>query len=223
MEIRGNRIISEEALGQDIDFISMQGQMLGIELTTKQLKDLQETGRTLKVVNEVPEKAFDISKTEDKSEDILNSLMNNINKPIVEKETYVKPIVNDIFDFDESANEETIGEYLSYLFADDWNISKVQVRRGIAIEETKLVFLANGKCKMDKRTVSGTRIEFLRTITDSIRPAVSGADNRVYDDVLVRETKTSKLVRFTCDDITFTYELKQRTMLAQEREQAMWR
>lgn len=232
MEIRGNKIISTEALGQDMEFITLQGQLLGIELTPKQLEELQKTGKTFKTSSsgDIVEEKIDITRTEDTIEELMGSLIgaSDIKDLIKEatpssKETKESTNPDDLFEFDETKNEETIGEYLSYLFSENWNIFRIQVKRGISIEESKLIFLQNGKCRMERKTISGLPINFLISIAQEVRPTRTGADARVYDSVITKNVKTSKMVRFFCGDITFTYELKEKRVLAQEREVAMWR
>ena len=116
---------------------------------------------------------------------------------------------------------------MSYLFSDSWNIYKAQARRGIAVEETELEFLNNGKCKMNKRTVSGPTISYLRIIVNEIKPTITGMDGKVYSSVITREEKNIRMVRFIIKEetgeVTITYYLKQRETLAKERESAMWR
>lgn len=220
MEKLGNKIICEA--GMELEMILNNLAMIGIyEPTDEMLNDLMIKGEYILEV-----------KKDESSQNFLKEALN----PEVKKEQSKKDessqedvVVeeNDFFDFEEEENNETIGEYMSYVFVDGWNISKAQVRRGIAVEETALEFLSNGKCKMSKRTVSGPTINYLRGIASEIRPNVTGMDGKIYSTVITKEEKGVKIIRFTVaeetGDVMITYFLKQRETLAKERELAMWR
>lgn len=211
MERIGNKIVGTK--GMELELALNGLALLGIyEPTDKMIQDIMETGEHIVDEPSTPnymERAMDFQA-----------------KPEVKTET--KAVAeDDFFDFEEDDNTETIGEYMSYVFTDDWNISKAQVRRGIAVEETALQFLSNGKCKMNKRTVSGPAISYLKMITSEIRPTVTGMDGKTYSSVITKEEGEVKIVRFTVmestGDVTITYFLKKRNTLARERELAMWR
>lgn len=213
MERIGNKIVGTK--GMELEMVLNGLALLGIyEPTDKMIQDIMETGEHIVDEPSTPnymERAMDFQA-----------------KPEVKTETKAVAVAEDnFFDFEEDSNDETIGEYMSYIFTDDWNISKAQVRRGIAVEETALEFLPNGKCKMVKRTVSGPAINYLKGIASEIRPTVTGMDGKVYSTVITKEEGETKIIRFTVmestGDVTITYFLKKRNTLARERELAMWR
>lgn len=212
MEIKGNKITC--IAGMDEILVRSQLDMNGIfDATDEQVQELILKGETSLKKSNV-------------EEDMFSSFLKGQDTK-VETESKKESVSPHFFDFEEDSNDETIGEYMSYIFTDDWNISKAQVRRGIAVEETALEFLSNGKCKMNKRTVSGPAINYLKGIASEIRPTVTGMDGKVYSTVITKEEGETKIIRFTVmestGDVTITYFLKKRNTLARERELAMWR
>ncbi|WP_330112490.1 hypothetical protein VSU16_14985 (plasmid) [Cetobacterium somerae] len=210
MERIGNKIIGTK--GTELEIVLSGLAMLGIyDPSDDMVKALMEDGEYEEV-----NKKEELEKIA--TDSFKNTRVDDIREVITD---------DNFFDFEEETNNETIGEYMSYLFSDSWNIYKAQVRRGIAVEETELEFLNNGKCKMNKRTVSGPTISYLRIIANEIKPTITGMDGKVYSSVITREEKNIKMVRFIIKEetgeVTITYYLKQRETLAKERESAMWR
>lgn len=212
MEKIGNRIVG--TAGMDLEIVLSGLSMLGIyDPSDDMIESLIQKGEYIEEEKEKEEFLEKIA-----TDSFKNTRIDDIREVITD---------DNFFDFEEETNNETIGEYMSYLFSDSWNIYKAQVRRGIAIEETELEFLNNGKCKMNKRTLSGPTINYLRIISNEIKPTITGMDGKVYSSVITKDEKNIKMIRFIIKEetgeVTITYNLKQRETLAKERETAMWR
>ena len=212
MERIGNRIVG--TAGMELEIVLSGLSMLGIyDPSDDMIESLIQKGEYIE--------------EEKEKEEFLEKIATDSFKNI--RTDDIREVISDdnFFDFEEETNNETIGEYMSYLFSDSWNIYKAQVRRGIAIEETELEFLNNGKCKMNKRTLSGPTINYLRMISNEIKPTITGMDGKVYSSVITKDEKNIKMIRFIIKEetgeVTITYNLKQRETLAKERETAMWR
>lgn len=212
MERIGNRIVG--TAGMELEIVLSGLSMLGIyDPSDDMIESLIQKGEYIEEEKEKEEFLEKIA-----TDSFRNTRIDDIREVITD---------DNFFDFEEETNNETIGEYMSYLFSDSWNIYKAQVRRGIAIEETELEFLNNGKCKMNKRTLSGPTINYLRMISNEIKPTITGMDGKVYSSVITKDEKNIKMIRFIIKEetgeVTITYNLKQRETLAKERETAMWR
>ena len=161
MERIGNRIVG--TAGMELEIVLSGLSMLGIyDPSDDMIESLIQKGEYIE--------------EEKEKEEFLEKIATDSFKNI--RTDDIREVISDdnFFDFEEETNNETIGEYMSYLFSDSWNIYKAQVRRGIAIEETELEFLNNGKCKMNKRTLSGPTINYLRMISNEIKPTITGMD-----------------------------------------------